>query len=305
VDRHRRAPLIAVDLQMIRVGSASPVLERERARSCFGSVPRFALGGARLLDFDQHLLTVASSQAFLQDNSGEYMEQRRLRLGDILDDYCPRERRVTNHAVVAMVEEDVKQTRCSTCDAEHVYKGGKAPRRRKAETPGKLYKQVLAGLTDDPTAHLSSSLPHELEDPEDAADPASVDETLDAEPDHEGAPIEVVADVIEHAPSPSDAEEIPGDMEDEPQPVFPDDGPVHRPLIRAQLPRVEGVKPERQLPDFTMRQAAGRSNGNPRNQAGQHTGNRFGRGPQRGPGGRGGSQGFGRAGQSQRNRRGR
>ena len=42
------------------------------------------------------------------------MEQRRLRLGDILDDYCPRERRVTNHAVVAMVEEDVKQTRCTT-----------------------------------------------------------------------------------------------------------------------------------------------------------------------------------------------
>ena len=45
------------------------------------------------------------------------MEQRRLRLGDILDDYCPRERRVTNHAVVAMVEETVKQTRCTTCDA--------------------------------------------------------------------------------------------------------------------------------------------------------------------------------------------
>ena len=61
------------------------------------------------------------------------MEQRRLRLGDILDDYCPRERRVTNHAVVAMVEENVKQTRCTTCDAEHAYKGGQAPRRRKKE----------------------------------------------------------------------------------------------------------------------------------------------------------------------------
>ena len=45
--------------------------------------------------------------------------QRELRLGDILDDYCPRERRVTNHAVVAMVGADVKQTRCTTCDAEH------------------------------------------------------------------------------------------------------------------------------------------------------------------------------------------
>ena len=62
------------------------------------------------------------------------MEQRRLRLGDILDDYCPRERRVTNHVVVAMIEDEVKQTRCSTCDAEHPYKGGKAPRRKKADS---------------------------------------------------------------------------------------------------------------------------------------------------------------------------
>ena len=76
------------------------------------------------------------------------MEQRRLRLGDIVDDYCPRERRVTNHAVVAMVEEDVKQTRCTTCDTEHPYKGGKAPRRRKKDTTDALYKEVLAGLTD-------------------------------------------------------------------------------------------------------------------------------------------------------------
>src|ERR1044071_877879 len=81
------------------------------------------------------------------------MDQRRLRLGDILDDYCPRERRLTNHAVVAMVEEDVKQTRCTTCDAEHVYKGGKTPRKKKSETTVKLYKQVLAGLTDQETAH--------------------------------------------------------------------------------------------------------------------------------------------------------
>ena len=73
------------------------------------------------------------------------MQQRQLRLGDILDDYCPRERRVTNHAVVAMVGDDVKQTRCTTCDAEHEYKHAKVPRqRRKTETPAALYAQVLA-----------------------------------------------------------------------------------------------------------------------------------------------------------------
>src|SRR5215210_8316731 len=88
------------------------------------------------------------------------MEQRRLRLGDILDDYCPRERRLTNHAVVAMIEEDVKQTRCTTCDAEHVYKGGKVPRRRKKETPAALYKEVLAGLPDGEGSPLLSAAGH-------------------------------------------------------------------------------------------------------------------------------------------------
>ena len=73
------------------------------------------------------------------------MQQRQLRLGDILDDYCPRERRVTNHAVVAMVGDDVKQTRCTTCDAEHEYKEAKVPRqRRKTDAPAALYAQVLA-----------------------------------------------------------------------------------------------------------------------------------------------------------------
>ena len=66
------------------------------------------------------------------------MQQRRLRLGDILDDYCPRERRLTNHAVVAMIDDQVKQTRCTTCDADHEYKGGRAPssrRRKDASAP--------------------------------------------------------------------------------------------------------------------------------------------------------------------------
>ena len=59
------------------------------------------------------------------------MEQRLPRLGDIVDDYCPRERQITNHAVVAMIEEKVKQTRCTTCEAEHEYKAAKAPPKRR------------------------------------------------------------------------------------------------------------------------------------------------------------------------------
>jgi hypothetical protein len=57
------------------------------------------------------------------------MEQRPLRLGDNVDDYCPRERRVTNHAIVAIVGDSVRQTRCSACDTEHEFKGARMPRK--------------------------------------------------------------------------------------------------------------------------------------------------------------------------------
>ena len=179
------------------------------------------------------------------------MEQRPLRLGDILDDYCPRERRVTNHAVVAMIEEDVKQTRCTTCDAEHVYKGGKAPRRKKADTTGALYKEVLAGITDSDAAPAAASAV------------AGCDEPRAADSDDAGRPRSW------SSPRPiADSGTIAQrrrDIDDDSQiHMLPRStkGPVHRPLIRAQLPRPEGIKIERQAPEFTIRQNNGR--GGPR-----------------------------------------
>ena len=229
------------------------------------------------------------------------MEQRRLRLGDILDDYCPRERRVTNHAVVAMIEDDVKQTRCTTCDAEHVYKGGKAPRRKKAEsTTGALYKEVLAGgkFPDaEPGATPRNAVPPrepEHVEPDDMSDSESPQESL-APPaaTTEDTPINQLADL-----------DLPEDDDSQARLLPPDEGSVHRPLIRAQLPRPEGFKIERQAPDFTIRQNNARGGFRGRGQSGGGSGSgngnaggghRFGRGPHRGGGsGRGPNQGFGR-----------
>lgn len=217
------------------------------------------------------------------------MDQRRLRLGDILDDYCPRERRVTNHAVVAMIEEDVKQTRCTTCDAEHVYKGGKAPRRKKSDSTGVLYKQVLKGITDDPAG--SSSPLSEAHDEHDAHGEAEPAEEIASIPDEAPAAAPVNASPAE----PVEQEDQPDDADgDQPQPA--DDGPVHRPLIRAQLPRPEGVKVERQAPDFTIRNNGGRGNGSFRGAGGGDARGRGGRGGQGGHGGFGGGNRFGRGG---------
>jgi hypothetical protein len=207
------------------------------------------------------------------------MEQRRLRLGDILDDYCPRERRLTNHAVVAMVEETVKQTRCTTCDAEHAYKGGQTPRRRKKEDgPSALYKEVLAGKPDTDT-------PPGMDVPEVVASADSPDdgELADDEvngnvmADGKSRPAAIVNRPVPVVParavalpsqpgnpeSNENRDQPDGDSfdEDNDQRV-PDveDGPVHRQLIRATLPRNEGHKEERRPTDFTIRQPGGRGN---------------------------------------------
>jgi hypothetical protein len=184
--------------------------------------------------------------------------QRQLRLGDILDDYCPRERRLTNHAVVAMVGEDVKQTRCTTCDAEHEYKHAKVPRqRKKADTPAALYSQVLAGGPKRREHPVQSPAAAPLDDE------AAVDESPAAD-----AEAELPADLEEAVLALSDDDH--GDHDDElvehdGDQVDPDDrrdeGPVHRPLIRASLPRQEGQQPpQRPIPEFTIRQPGGRPN---------------------------------------------
>ena len=177
------------------------------------------------------------------------MEQRRLRLGDILDDYCPRERRLTNHAVVAMIEDDIKQTRCTTCDAEHAYKGGKVPKRRKKETPGALYKEVLAGQLSADDAQNRTLAVHD-EDSEDAIlpTPDAIRSAADEPARVDAGPLESESEHAEPGVAADSSEESRDDVEE---------GPVHRPLIRAQLPRIEGQKEERRLPEFTIRQRGG------------------------------------------------
>jgi hypothetical protein len=165
------------------------------------------------------------------------MQQRRLRLGDILDDYCPRERRITNHAVVAMIDDDVKQTRCTTCDAEHEYKQARVPASRRKKT-GEPAADLLPPVLSSPIADES------IDTPDDAGEHAT---PLFAESlDDAGGPAAEPANVELSA------------LEDDAAAPGEDDGPVHRPLIRATLPRPEGQAPERKAPDFTMRQPGGR-----------------------------------------------
>jgi hypothetical protein len=209
------------------------------------------------------------------------MQQRQLRLGDILDDYCPRERRVTNHAVVAMIGDDVKQTRCTTCDAEHEYKHARVPRqRRKPDAPAAL-AQTAGGPKVVP--HEPEAVP---ESPESAGVPPENGHDVD-----EPAPLEQPELVAQETPL-LDMEEPDTDSPAGGDAGSEEEGPVHRPLIRATLPRVGGQPPpQRPAPEFTIRQPGGRQNRFRRQQGGQQffgnrsNGNQGGGGHRQGGGG--------------------
>lgn len=174
------------------------------------------------------------------------MEQRPLRLGNIVDDYCPRERRLTNHVIVAIVDQTIRQTRCSTCDAEHPYKEAKVPRRKKDSARGDE-----AGLADLAGGQLVVARAQAPEpEPERVAEPAPVTPApvVPAVRQPEPPPVAMAAAAPAPSPEPAPAEENRGD---EPDSAWYG----HRRLIRATLPKVEGEQPPaRPIPEFTMHQ---------------------------------------------------
>lgn len=164
------------------------------------------------------------------------MEQRSLRLGDIVDDYCPRERRITNHTIVALIGDTIRQTRCATCEAEHGYKEARLP-----------IKKVKTGSTDS-GSHLSGGVLVSARTAVGGQAPEPIEGEL---PQTNGA-------AASESPSSEEAAQAPIELPSADEP--PREGWLaNRPLIRATLPKVEGeLPPLRVIPEFTMHQRQGR-----------------------------------------------
>jgi hypothetical protein len=76
------------------------------------------------------------------------MPERPTRLGDVIDDYCPKCRLLLNHDVASLFEGEVAKVTCRTCFNTHDYKHAQVPAKRKSkkEDPKSLIDQVLAGI---------------------------------------------------------------------------------------------------------------------------------------------------------------
>src|SRR3990172_6710738 len=52
------------------------------------------------------------------------------RLGDLIDDHCPRCRLLLNHAIASMVKDQVVKVVCQTCYSEHAYQRGQGGKKK-------------------------------------------------------------------------------------------------------------------------------------------------------------------------------
>jgi len=70
------------------------------------------------------------------------------RLGDIIDDHCIKCRRVTNHAIVSLVDGQAAKVRCRTCYHDHDYRHEQAPPSKKELKKAELEAQAALALAN-------------------------------------------------------------------------------------------------------------------------------------------------------------
>jgi len=112
-----------------------------------------------------------------------------IRLGDIIDDYCVKCKRIMNHAVVSMLNGEPAKVRCRTCHNDHDYRHELPPPPKVDSRKQALFNEVLAKVTPVPAATPGTA---------DADAGAELDPVLEAvldpvpdEPEEEAAPAEV------------------------------------------------------------------------------------------------------------------
>jgi len=104
-----------------------------------------------------------------------------LRLGDVIDDYCIKCRRLTNHSVVSLMEGEVAKVRCRSCYHEHTYLHEQAPPSRK-----ELKKAELLAVAKQDEGQSSSTDPQQAEESAETEAAATAADALPS-PDGKGS----------------------------------------------------------------------------------------------------------------------
>ena len=71
------------------------------------------------------------------------------RLGDIIDDYCVRCKRIMNHAVVSVLNREPAKVRCRTCHSDHDYRHEQVPPSKADLRKAALFQEVLKSVSPE------------------------------------------------------------------------------------------------------------------------------------------------------------
>jgi hypothetical protein len=75
---------------------------------------------------------------------------RAARLGDDIDDFCVKCKRVMNHSVVSILNDAPAKVRCRTCHSDHDFRNEQPPPPKVDPRKAALFNQVLGNVTGLP-----------------------------------------------------------------------------------------------------------------------------------------------------------
>jgi len=102
---------------------------------------------------------------------------REPRLGDDIDDYCVRCKRIMNHAVVSVINAIPAKVRCRTCHSDHDFRHEQAPPPKVDVRKAALFNEVLKKVNPEAVA---VEIPGAIVEIPEAADLLETEAPLDA-----------------------------------------------------------------------------------------------------------------------------
>jgi hypothetical protein len=82
---------------------------------------------------------------------------REVRLGDDIDDYCVRCKRIMNHSVVSVLNAEPAKVRCRTCHSDHDYRHELAPPPKVDARKQALFNEVLKKVNPEEAVELANA----------------------------------------------------------------------------------------------------------------------------------------------------
>ena len=81
---------------------------------------------------------------------------REPRLGDDIDDYCVRCKRIMNHAIVSVLNGEAAKVRCRTCHSDHDYRHEQEPPPKVDARKAALFNEVLKKVNPEDAAKAAA-----------------------------------------------------------------------------------------------------------------------------------------------------